>query len=110
MIEPITSLEELQNTIALGLDLWVVTLQQSGRHHVWCLKQPRLVMRARGLAMGSTVITDEYLARWGITDSGNHHTIHTYGQTKNFLFNTMVEAEIWEKRKFKNDASKRRYY
>lgn len=94
--EPIRSLEELRNTIALGLDLWVLTLDTDGRRDVWKFTQPRLIQGARGLKLGNDIIRDDYIKRWGIEDHGCHHTVHRYGNQRMLLFNESSHAQRWK--------------
>ena len=102
----ISSRVELENTITLGLPLWALIRYPSGSKYIRPMKQPRFKRGPRGtkLICFDDAALDEYLARWNIEDHDNHHTVYSYGHTLRWIFNSPIEAEI-----FQRGMAKRRY-
>ena len=96
-IEPITSYEELQNVIVLGLDLWVLNNFKVNNPNLaeWKLKKPQLTEGKWGPMLGTNLIKPSYLICWGIKDAPRNPE----GPIKErfFLFHTKEDAISWQK-------------
>jgi hypothetical protein len=93
----ITTMDELKNTIVLGLDLWVLSYH-GGTVEIWKLNSPRIIQGARGPKLGSPVIKEDYVNRWGIKDGDCHHTVHLVGHKCMQLFNSAGDAQTAARR------------
>ena len=94
-LEPIRSYEELQNTVALGLDLWVLNDFEVNIPNLaeWRLKEPRITEGKHGPMLGTNMIKPSYLICWGIKDAPRNPP----GPVKErfLLFHTKEDALLW---------------
>lgn len=95
--EPIQSQEELENILLMGMSLWAVEVYREGLSYPWELVDASLLKEARGTALASSSSGNpKYLARCGIKDSDNHHTVHTYDVATLRLFTSKKDALTWK--------------
>ena len=93
----ITSVRELQNIVALDLDIWVAPPIRRDHNtfldHAWCLKQPALKTGPYGLMLGSGLISYDYLRMWGINDPRCTAIMLIYDGNESRLYNTQQDAQ-----------------
>lgn len=98
-IEPIRSYEELQNTVALGLDLWVLNDFEINIPNLaewrlkWRLKEPRITEGKHGPMLGTNLIKPSYLICWGIKDAPRNPPEPV--KESFLLFHTKEDALLW---------------
>ena len=87
----ITTVKEIQNIVALGLDVWVEP--PFGENTAWCMKQPHLIQDKWGLMLGNNLIKADYLPKWGIKDPNCTALMYIYNGNESRLYNDQQSAQ-----------------
>lgn len=98
--DTIETLEELQNIIVLGLDVWYVSYD-SGIHHLRGLK---LLPGKCGLCLHSSGRTPMYIQFVGIRDKTFDSSLKMSSNIYGFLFNDEKAARSFSMEAFRNFA------